>query len=31
VALNVLTNYFNRVALTEIDFPELTPSLAKAA
>ena len=31
VALNVLTNIFNRVAQTEIDFPELTPTMAKAA
>jgi AhpD family alkylhydroperoxidase len=31
VALNVFTNYFNRVAQTEIDFPELTPSMARAA
>ena len=30
VALNVLTNYFNRVARTEIDFPEVEPSLAAA-
>jgi len=30
VALNILTNYFNQVAGTDIDFPkapELTPSL----
>jgi uncharacterized peroxidase-related enzyme len=31
VALNVLTNYFNLVAQTVIDFPEVTPGLAKAA
>jgi len=26
VAFNVLTNYFNKVADTEIDFPEVTPA-----
>ena len=31
VALNVLTNYFNRVAQPVIDFPELTPRVAAAA
>ena len=31
VALNVLTNYLNRVAQPVIDFPEVTPRLAKAA
>ena len=31
VALNVLTNYFNRVAQPVIDFPELTPRVAEAA
>jgi AhpD family alkylhydroperoxidase len=31
VALNVLTNYFNRVAQPVIDFPEMTPRLAEAA
>jgi hypothetical protein len=31
VALNVLTNYFNRVAQPVIDFPELRPRLAQAA
>lgn len=31
VALNVLTNYFNLVAQTEIDFPEVVPGLAEAA
>jgi len=31
VALNVLTNYFNLVAQPVIDFPEVTPGLAKAA
>jgi uncharacterized peroxidase-related enzyme len=30
VGLNVLTNYFNRVAQPEIDFPEVTPRLAAA-
>jgi uncharacterized peroxidase-related enzyme len=31
VALNVLTNYFNRVAQPVIDFPEVTPRVVKAA
>lgn len=31
VALNVLTNYFNRVAQTEIDFPEVERSFRAAA
>ena len=31
VALNVLTNYFNLVAQPVIDFPEVTPGIAKAA
>jgi uncharacterized peroxidase-related enzyme len=31
VALNVLTNYFNLVAQPVIDFPEVTPRMAKAA
>ena len=31
VALNVFTNYFNLVSRTVIDFPEVTPGLAKAA
>jgi uncharacterized peroxidase-related enzyme len=31
VALNVLTNYFNRVARPEIDFPEVGGGLAEAA
>ena len=31
VALNVLTNYFNRVAQPVIDFPEMTPRVAAAA
>jgi AhpD family alkylhydroperoxidase len=31
VGLNVLTNYFNLVAQTVIDFPEVRPGLAKAA
>ena len=31
VALNVLTNYFNRVAQPVIDFPEVTPRVAEAA
>jgi len=31
VALNVLTNYFNLVAQTEIDFPEVRPMVRKAA
>src|SRR5262249_6848609 len=31
VALNVLTNYFNRVAQPVIDFPEMRPRLAEAA
>jgi uncharacterized peroxidase-related enzyme len=31
VALNVLTNYFNRVAQPVIDFPALTPRVAEAA
>jgi len=31
VALNVLTNYFNRVAQPAIDFPEITPRMAQAA
>ena len=31
VALNVLTNYFNRVAQPVIDFPEVTPRVAQAA
>jgi len=31
VALNVLTNYFNRVAQPVIDFPEMTPRMAEAA
>jgi len=31
VALNVLTNYFNLVARPVIDFPEVTPRMAKAA
>jgi uncharacterized peroxidase-related enzyme len=31
VALNVLTNYFNRVAQPVIDFPEVMPRLAEAA
>ena len=31
VGLNVFTNYFNRVAQTVIDFPEVTPGLAAAA
>ena len=31
VALNVLTNYFNRVAQPVIDFPEVTPRMAEAA
>jgi uncharacterized peroxidase-related enzyme len=31
VALNVLTNYFNRVAQPVIDYPEITPRLAEAA
>lgn len=28
VALNVLTNYVNNVALTEVDFPKITPRAA---
>src|SRR5262245_16691292 len=31
VALNVLTNYFNRVAQPVIDFPVVTPRMAEAA
>jgi AhpD family alkylhydroperoxidase len=31
VALNVLTNYLNRVAQPVIDFPEVTPRMAEAA
>jgi alkylhydroperoxidase family enzyme len=31
VALNVFTNYFNLVAETVIDFPEVVPGMAKAA
>lgn len=31
VALNVLTNYFNRVAQPELDFPEVERGLAEAA
>jgi uncharacterized peroxidase-related enzyme len=31
VALNVLTNYFNLVAQPVIDFPKVTPGMAKAA
>ena len=31
VALNVLTNYFNVVAQTEVDFPEVRPTVRKAA
>ena len=31
VALNVFTNYFNRVAHTDVDFPEVMPRMAKAA
>jgi len=31
VALNVLTNYLNRVAQPVIDFPEVTPRMAAAA
>ena len=31
VALNVLTNYFNRVAQPVIDFPEVLPRVAEAA
>lgn len=31
VALNVLTNYFNRVAQPVIDFPEVTPRMTVAA
>jgi uncharacterized peroxidase-related enzyme len=31
VALNVLTNYFNLVAETAIDFPEVAPRMASAA
>ena len=31
VALNILTNYLNRVAQPVIDFPEVTPRLAQAA
>jgi len=31
VALNVLTNYFNRVAQPVIDFPEMRPRMAEAA
>lgn len=31
VGLNVLTNYFNLVARTVIDFPEVRPGLANAA
>lgn len=31
VALNVLTNYFNLVAQTEVDFPEVRPMVRKAA
>ncbi len=31
VALNVFTNYFNLVAETVIDFPEVAPGIAKAA
>lgn len=31
VALNVLTNYFNRVAQPEIDFPVVEPRVARAA
>jgi len=31
VALNVLTNYFNRVAQPVIDFPEIRPRMAEAA
>jgi uncharacterized peroxidase-related enzyme len=30
VALNVLTNYFNHVAATPIDFPEVKPGVAAA-
>jgi uncharacterized peroxidase-related enzyme len=31
VALNVFTNYLNLVAQTVIDFPEISPGMAKAA
>ncbi len=31
VALNVLTDYFNRVAQPEIDFPVVEPRVARAA
>ena len=31
VALNVLTNYFNRVAQPVIDFPEVTPRMVEVA
>jgi uncharacterized peroxidase-related enzyme len=31
VALNVLTNYFNRVAQPVVDFPQVDPDLARAA
>jgi uncharacterized peroxidase-related enzyme len=31
VAINVLTNYFNLVAQPVVDFPEVTPGVAKAA
>jgi hypothetical protein len=30
VALNIFTNYFNHVAGTEIDFPEVAPAEAAA-
>jgi uncharacterized peroxidase-related enzyme len=31
VALNVLSNYFNRVAQPDLDFPQVDPGLARAA
>ena len=31
VALNVLTNYFDRVAETEIGFPRVDPELERSA
>jgi uncharacterized peroxidase-related enzyme len=31
VALNVLSNYFNRVAQPDLDFPHVDPDLARAA
>jgi len=31
VALNVYTNYLNKIALTEVDFPRVSVSLSTAA